>query len=248
MQNRPTYAIASVDNALRLALLLQQEGPLHLTEAAERLGVARSTAHRLLSMLVFRGFAEQAKDRRYVCGSVLRLMESSRMSPGVIRAAAMPHMQTLMMRTGETANLMTLAGGQVRFLATVESTSILRVGDREGRLLPAWLTSGGKAILAAMSDAEVRRRLEAEERWNGDLPTVLRAIRTTRKRGFAINDQLTERGVTAIGVLIGEPAADCAVSIAMPTTRYSKTMLPELVVQLRQSSAAIQSALGNVTR
>ena len=51
MKNKPAYAITSVDHALQLATVLQVEGPLTVSEAAERLGVARSTAHRLLSML-----------------------------------------------------------------------------------------------------------------------------------------------------------------------------------------------------
>ena len=46
VKDRPAYAIESVDHALRLATLLQHEGPLGVSEAARRLGVARSTAHR----------------------------------------------------------------------------------------------------------------------------------------------------------------------------------------------------------
>ena len=54
MQNEPPYPLQSVDNALRLAQLLQTEGSLRLTDAAARLNVAPSTAHRLLAMLVYR--------------------------------------------------------------------------------------------------------------------------------------------------------------------------------------------------
>ena len=54
MKNAPSYSIASVDSALQLATALQVEGSLSVSEAAERLGVARSTAHRLLAMLVYR--------------------------------------------------------------------------------------------------------------------------------------------------------------------------------------------------
>ena len=52
MKNKPAYAIDSVDHALHLVQLLQHEGPLRVTDAAERLDVSRSTAHRLLAMLV----------------------------------------------------------------------------------------------------------------------------------------------------------------------------------------------------
>ena len=61
MRNKPAYAIESVDHALHLAQLLQQEGPLRVTDAAGRLGVSVSTAHRLLAMLVYRDFAEQTQ-------------------------------------------------------------------------------------------------------------------------------------------------------------------------------------------
>jgi DNA-binding IclR family transcriptional regulator len=52
LKKPPPYTITSVDNALRIAAMLQLEGSLTLSEVAERLGVARSTAHRLLAMLV----------------------------------------------------------------------------------------------------------------------------------------------------------------------------------------------------
>src|SRR5438132_14162773 len=52
----PTYPIASVDSALRLIVLVAERRPIRLAEAARELGVARSTAHRLMQMLEYRGF------------------------------------------------------------------------------------------------------------------------------------------------------------------------------------------------
>lgn len=51
----PQYPIESVDNALRLLLLLGEQTEIRLTEASQYLGVASSTAHRLLAMLQYRG-------------------------------------------------------------------------------------------------------------------------------------------------------------------------------------------------
>lgn len=62
---RPSYALDSVDNALRLLQMLRDVGALRLKDAAEELGTAPSTAHRLLAMLVYRGFAVQDEKRRY---------------------------------------------------------------------------------------------------------------------------------------------------------------------------------------
>ena len=157
VKNKPPYAIASVDSALLLATLLQQEGPMRVTDAAERLGVSVSTAHRLLGMLVYRDFAEQLPDRRYGPGRLMRHGPAPQAPVARLREVALPYLRGLVDELGETANLMVLAGADVRFVATVESDQVLRVGDRTGRALPAHLSSGGKAVLAARSAADGRR-------------------------------------------------------------------------------------------
>src|SRR5688500_12423577 len=142
VKNAPSYTIASVDSALLLATALQVEGPLSVSEAAERLGVARSTAHRLLAMLVYRDFAEQLPDRRYGPGPVLR-GDLPQGPVARLREVALPHLRRVVDALGETANVMVLAGSDVRFVGTVECDHILRVGDRTGRTLPVHLSSGG---------------------------------------------------------------------------------------------------------
>ena len=164
MRNRPAYAIESVDSALLLATLLQQEGALRVTDAAARLGVSVSTAHRLLGMLVYRDFAEQLPDRRYAPGPVLRRGAVQQASVARLREVALPHLRTLVEQVGETANVMVLSGADVRFVATVESDQVLRVGDRSGRTLPAHLSSGGKAVLATPDDDRLAAVLEPLDR------------------------------------------------------------------------------------
>jgi len=95
MKNKPPYPINSVDYALQLARLLQQEGQLSVSQAAERLGVARSTAHRLLAMLVYRDFAEQGKDRLYRPGPALYPAGPDPESAQVLDRVARPHLQVL---------------------------------------------------------------------------------------------------------------------------------------------------------
>ncbi|GAB3345120.1 IclR family transcriptional regulator [Modestobacter lapidis] len=239
MKNRPPYAIASVDSALLLATLLQQEGPLRVTDAAERLGVSVSTAHRLLGMLVYRDFAMQLPDRRYGAGQVLRGATVQQTPTVRLREVALPHLRRLVDALGETANVMVLAGTQVRFVATVECDQILRVGDRTGRTLPAHLSSGGKALLAMLDDEALAPCLAAVD---GDTAARLhRELRTVRRRGFAVNDQQTEAGLTAIGVAVPDPARSvrAAVSVAVPTARYSREALPRCAAQLSGAAAGI---------
>jgi IclR family acetate operon transcriptional repressor len=154
MKNKPTYSVGSVDHALRLAVLLQHEGPMRVSEAAERLDIARSTAHRLLSTLVYRDFAEQTADRRYQAGPVLRKPATTGPASR-LRSVAVPHLRRLVEQTGETANIMVLAGRHVRFVASAECNHSLRVGDREGRMLPAHLASGGRVLLARLSGEQL---------------------------------------------------------------------------------------------
>jgi IclR family transcriptional regulator, acetate operon repressor len=238
MKNKPPYAITSVDHALRLARLLQREGQLTVSEAAEHLGVARSTAHRLLAMLVYRDFAERGTDRSYQAGPVLHRAGPMPEHTAALCDAALPHLQVLVAKVNETANLMVRVGSQARFITTVECDRALRVGDRTGRVLPAHLASGGKALLAAL-DAEQLSQL-----YSGDEAGLLRLrkeLSLVRQRGFALNEQATEAGVSAIGVSLpgpGEPLA--ALSLAIPSARFHHDMLTAWVSALTTAAADIQ--------
>ena len=238
MKNRPPYAITSVDHALRLAQLLQREGQLTVSEAAERLGVARSTAHRLLAMLVYRDFAEQGPDRSYRAGPVLHRSGPMPEQTVLLRDVALPHLQVLVAKVNETANLMVRVGRQTRFISTVECDQALRVGDRTGRVLPAHLASGGKAMLAALDARQLGDLYQGED---ADLPGLRKELSLIRQRGFALNEQSTEAGVSAIGVALpgpGEPPA--ALSLAIPAARFPHDQLLTWVSALTSTAADIQ--------
>ena len=127
VRNKPAYTIESVDHALRLAVLLREEGPLRVSEAAARLGVARSTAHRLLAMLVYREFAVQEADRRYVAGPVLRPVAEEPVAR--LREAALPHLRELVRRCGASHRLVT------RYhIFLLPMTRAMRSGDGEYHL------------------------------------------------------------------------------------------------------------------
>jgi DNA-binding IclR family transcriptional regulator len=245
-KNRPHYALASVDHALQLAVMLQVEGPLSVSDAAERLGVARSTAHRLLSMLVYRDFARQGEDRRYHAGPVISLTADSQSRTALLRTIALPHLHALVGRLGESANLLVLAGDYARFIGSVESSQPLRVGNREGMVFPAHLTSGGKLLLADLTPDE-RAELYAAQRWVGreaerpDLGALEQELAVVRDRGFAINKDRTETGVTAVGrgVRVGD-RADAAVTVSMPTVRFDESRLVDIVSALALATRDIE--------
>ena len=241
MRNRPAYALQSVDAALRLAQLLQTFGPMRLSDVAAELDVAASTAHRLLSALVYRGFAEQLPDRRYGPGPGLRPVPILDPAASELRELSRAPMVALVESIGESANLVVLAGVEVRFVATVECDRVLRVGDRAGQRLPAHLTSGGKAILAALPDTEM-------DRFDNLGPAALARLRhdvlAARVAGYASNHQDTERGLTAIGVALAplQGSIQAAICLAMPTARYRRSSIDTYVAALTQAARAIEAA------
>ncbi|WP_436998197.1 IclR family transcriptional regulator [Streptomyces sp. enrichment culture] len=242
VRNRPHYSINSVDHALHLAIVLQQEGPLRVSDAATRLGVSVSTAHRLLAMLVYRGFAEQRPDRRYQPGDVLRPAVTTQAPVAILRHVALPHLQRLTELVHESANLVVLAGTEIRFIATAESNQVLRVDSRVGVALPSHLASGGKALLAALPSHEVTALYSGLD---VDFPKLRRELALIRKRGFAINDQRTEAGLSALAVPVRGPdgAPVAAISLAMPSVRFSRDRIADWVGALTATAAAITRAL-----
>ncbi|MFW5472458.1 IclR family transcriptional regulator [Knoellia sp. CPCC 206450] len=247
LKTKPTYAVTSVDHALRLATWLQLEGGLTVAEAASRLGVARSTAHRLLAMLVYRDFAVQNADRGYRAGPVLELAGNSPSETSALRAAALGPMQDLVALVGETVNLTIRTGDTARFIASVESPQALRVGSREGMVFPAHRVTGGQILLAEMSDAEVEE-LYSPDRYAGreserpDVPRLLRTLARIRSRGLAVNRGLSEKGVVAVGRAVRDSngVAVAGLSISMPAVRYDPEQLPRLDLALGIASRAIR--------
>ena len=265
-KTRPAYAIDSVDHALRLAAMLQLEGALTVSEAADRLGVARSTAHRVLAMLVYRDFAVQGADRRYHAGPVLELATHSRSLTARLRAVSLPHLEGLVAVLGESANLMIRTGDRVRFIASAESTQALRVEQREGMVFPAHLVTGGLVLLAEAGEAEVDARYAAGPGGGGvdagsvgnagsgggagsvggpDLRWLRAELRRVKSRGYAVNRETSEKGVTAVGRAVRDEsgAAVAAVSISMPSARYAATDLPRITGALAVAARAIEADL-----
>ncbi|WP_016910183.1 IclR family transcriptional regulator [Streptomyces xiaopingdaonensis] len=249
LKTPPPYPVASVDHALRAATILQMEGEATVSQIADRLGVARSTAHRLLAMLVYRDFAVQEENRVYRAGPVLELAAHSRSQVSRLRTAALPHLHRLVDLLEETANLTVRTGDTARFLASVECSRSLRVGSREGMVFPAHRTTAGLLLLSELDDAELEE-VFAHDRYRdrpGDrphLPALRTELRRVARNGFAVNQQRSERGLVAVGVPVradGVPQA--GLSLSMPSVRYSPHRLRSLVATLDAAARALESDL-----
>ncbi|QLJ04428.1 IclR family transcriptional regulator [Streptomyces sp. NEAU-sy36] len=250
LKNPPPYPIASVDHALRAATILQMEGGATVAQLAERLGVARSTAHRVLAMLVYRDFAVQGEDRVYHAGPVLELAAHSQSLVSRLRAAALPHLHRVVDLLDETANLIVRTGDTVRFIASVECRQALRVGSREGMVFPAHRTTAGLLLLADLTDEELEE-VYAPERYRDrpaerpDLARLRTELRRMRRNGFAVNRERSERGLVAVGVPVRdrEDTARAGLSVSMPSVRYDPHHLQHLVNALEAAAHALEQDL-----
>lgn len=249
----PAYPIESVDNALALIELLRDFGALRLSDAAVELGVSRSTAHRLLSMLVYRGFAAQDAAQRYIPGPALGVAPAGMSWTAELRKRVLPQMKILSAEIDETVNLMVRAGTQVRFLATVQGSRPLRVGDRQGEVMDAHAVSAGKAILSQLGEATVRELYVREskiaqkplnESWFAGLEQDLMAGRNV---GFSVNFEQTEAGTNALGVALRDGAGEviAGLSVSVPPVRFRQAYDAGLVQAVFEAKKNIESDLAN---
>jgi DNA-binding IclR family transcriptional regulator len=258
---KPAYLLESVDNALRLMQMLRDVGALRLKDGAEQLGIAPSTAHRLFAMLVYRGFAVQDEKRMYHPGPALGAGPAQRGWTREFTDLCRPHMETLAVVCGETVNLVIRVGTQVRFLASAESSAMLKVGDRQGQVLPAELTSGGRILLAELADRTLEQLyLRPAGESGGDADTADRRLPpdrfaafhrelvAARAAGFALNVEQTEEGVAAFGVAIHNRArrAIGALTVAVPVPRYQGHVHGPLIAQMRSAVREIEVDVAHI--
>ncbi|HTS97485.1 MAG TPA: IclR family transcriptional regulator [Streptosporangiaceae bacterium] len=249
MQNAPAYPVRSADNVLRLLSMLREQGELRVAEAAAALGVAPSTAHRLLATLRQHEFAVQDRRHVYRPGPALVAIQADPPRPD-LRPVVHRLLRDLVQRCQETAHFLVLEGNGVRFIDGVEGSRPLRCGTRIGLLMPAHVTSGGKALLAGLPGEELRR-LYPRGLPRGDraaissMPALLRELAAVRRRGYATNHEESEPGITAVGrcVLDRDGRAFGAVVIAVPSVRCKAGHLDDLAGDLQVFAAAVAREL-----
>jgi len=249
----PQYPIESVDNALKLLLLLGEQPQIRLSEATRYLGVAPSTAHRLLAMLAYRGFVRQDPvSKAYLPGPSLTGVAFAIFGRIDIQRSATPIMRNLSEQLRESIHVGMLDGANVRFVAAVEGPAAVRVASRLGRTMPAHCTSTGKVMLAQLSQAELRQLLPDERlapitshsiASRTELEVELSRI---RERGYAINREESEEGVASVAVPIPTraPGLRLALNAAAPQNRLDSSQLPSVAAALIEAAKEIGDQLG----
>lgn len=248
----PAYPIESVDNALQLLLLFREQSTLRVADASRTLGVAPSTAHRLISMLQYHGFVTQdPRTKAYRAGTALAEIGLAVVRAMDVREVARPVMEQLSSDLSETVHLAVLDRKEVLFLDSVESQHIVRVGSRVGMRLPAHLTALGKVLLAALPGDRLAELYPDEQ-----LPGGTRASDVKRRAFFKLLKQIARDGhaisvgeiesdVAAIAapILTGSGQATAALSVAAPVSRFSDQFAERAVPRLVAAVAEISEQL-----
>jgi DNA-binding IclR family transcriptional regulator len=217
---------------------------LTLSEISRYSGLPKSTAHRVLFMLIEVGAVEQVADG-YQVG--LRMFSLGVLPPeAALREAALPHLEELHRVTGHTLHLAILRGADVVYLEKLlpRGTSVVMpsvIGDR----MPATVTGVGKVLLAFSSSEERAAALAGPlprrtARSLGTLEALHRELDTIRERGYALDREEAAVGVSCVAVPIltdgGSRRASAAISVSYPASSGSGQAL---VSPLRETAAAI---------
>ena len=242
----PAYLVDAADKALQLLVLLQERDSLGVSEAAAQLGVARSTAHRLLATLRHRGFAVQSADRRYRAGPALRRATARSRSTATLVELAGPLVAQLRDELNETVHLVVLDGTEAVFLLSEEGRQPLRIASRAGSRLPAQHASGGKVLLAALDPAELARRFAQAGLDAAELAALERSLARVRTTGVGVNRGETEAGIGAVALAVrgDDGTAIAALAVSVPLMRLSRARIAELTAALGRCAAAISALVG----
>ena len=241
----PRYPIESVDNALQLLSMFVSEETVRVKDAAEALGVATGTAHRLLAMLTYRGFVSQdSVSKAYAPGPMLLSVGLRAAGRLDLTSQARPYLEELNRRFDETIHLAVLRGADVLFVDGVESSKALRVVQRAGGIFPAHCTSVGKALLAEHQRERLLELypdedlLQVTARSIGRRTQLFVELDSTRARGYAINFGELEDGIGSIAVAVRAATGNAvaAVGIGAPIARLDDDRLREFAEAARSSA------------
>jgi DNA-binding IclR family transcriptional regulator len=244
----PQYPIESVDNALRVLMLLVNRGEVRLRDVTNYLGVASSTAHRLLAMLHYRGLIRQdARTKAYLSGPSLDLLAFSVLRRLDVRVRARPVLEKLNAELRETIHLGRLAGVEVDFVDSIESPQALRVSNRLGVAMPAHCTSTGKVLLAALSEDEFEARYpdaqlaQMTKHSISSKDALKTELVTVRRHGYAVSDEEGEEGVVSIAVPIR--GGSFALNASVPVSRMNRNLCRKVLDSLFAGTAEIETLL-----
>jgi len=252
--DRDSGRLSSVSTAIRLMKAFSEEQcEIGISEMAKRLGVAKSTVHRLAVTLVAENLLEQNPDTgKYRLGIALfRLGSLVRRRMDVFNEAK-PLLRELREKVNETVHLAVLDGSDIMYVYNHESGQAIRMRSDIGVRKPAYCTAEGQAILAFEQQEIVDRIIGGgltarTPQTITDGEQLKKVLHDIRVRGCAIEDEESEVGMRCIAAPLRDDSGEvvAAIGVGGPVSRLSKKTVASFIPFVIETAGAISARLGH---
>lgn len=244
---RPRDSKSVVNSVLRACHLMEiiaSEGSdVPLSKLAGRSGLARPTAHRLLTTLEIAGWIRRSQSGSYALTMTPFIVGSSASGANSMRDVARPLLSSLAMKTGDTSYLMAPHNGKALCLDRVEGPYPVRVHNvNVGDLVPLSHGAAPLAILAFRPDlAEGIAEMEGAQEVEGG------RLQVAREQGYIVSPDDLLPGITAIGAPVFDHAglAVAGVSVAGTNDRFQSEHVRNCISFVLEAAAGISVLLGH---
>lgn len=236
-----------------LEVLSQADEALGVTEIGNRVGLHKSTVHRILQTLAYRGYVEKEKDRdRYHLGIKIVELGIKFFDDLQIRKVAEPFLAELAKTFDEVVHLVLYDEGEIVYLDKMESSQVISMRSRVGRRALMHCTAVGKAILASLSETEVRHIMATKgmpkltQKTIITIDDMLKELIEIKRTKIAKDDEENEMGIICLGtpVLDYSGRAIGGVSVSGPANRMEEKGLDKIGSELRKVGEEISAKLG----
>ncbi|HIC48216.1 MAG TPA: IclR family transcriptional regulator [Methylophaga aminisulfidivorans] len=218
---------------------------ISITALAKRVELPRSTVHRLVSSLEQASLVIHTRQGIQLGAALLQMTHTAHTD---FISVAKPHIDTLARRTRETVDVCVFRGQYSLSIDQIASDQELRVMSPVGTAFPVYTSAHGKAILATLSNEEVKtvigdKWIQRTESSHVSYDTLFRDLDLIRKNGWAVDIEEHAEGVCAVGVSIQSSLAErYAIAVALPVIRFNKNMT-EVTSALLQCQAEVEEVL-----
>lgn len=252
-QSAPTGRLSSVTSALLvLKAFSVEEAEIGISSLAKRLGLAKSTVHRLAVTLASEGFLEQNPETgRYRLGLSLFTLGALARRRMDVSNVSRPLLGVLRDKHQEAATLAILSGASIMYLHNLESGQAIGIRAHIGDLKPATCTAEGRVLLAFSAPAVLAEVLKAglvarTPKSITDPQALLDVLEEVRQSGYAIDDEESEAGMRCVAAPVRDISGKviAAVGLAGPTQRLTKRDLRNIAPDIVATGEAVSVRLG----
>jgi IclR family transcriptional regulator, pca regulon regulatory protein len=223
-----------------------------VADVARQTSLSRAAVRRLLMTLESLGYAE-CTGRVYRLKTRVLKLGFSYLSSTSLPTLAQPILEQVTEAVHESSSLSVLDGDEIVYLARSAAKRVMSVGLSVGSRLPAYCTSMGRVLLAALPETELARYLERVE-IKAITPKTITAkallrdiIGRVRADGFALTDEELELGLRSIAVPVRsrQNRVVAAMNIGVHAARVSTgEMIDRFLPVLRENANTFAQVLG----